>query len=69
MELATTIDAGMPFVKASYKLGRGDPLILVLNCYDAISALNMAARQAYHPNLDGIAAHIAANPCEESDLL
>ena len=67
VELAATIDAGMPFVKATFNLEGDGPL--VLNCYDTISALNMAARQAYYPSLDGITAHIAANPHEESDLL
>ena len=41
---------------------------LVLSCYDTISALNMAARQAHYPNLDAIAGRIAANAHEESDL-
>ena len=67
VELAATIDAGMPFVKATYNLEGDGPL--VLNCYETISALNMAARQAYYPNLDVIAAHIPACPREESDLL
>ena len=67
MELAATIDAGMPFVKATYNLEGDGPL--ALTCYDAISALNMSARQAYYPNLDAIAAHIVSNAQEESDLV
>ena len=67
VELAATIDAGMPFVKATYNLEGDGPL--ALTCYDAISALNMSARQAYYPNLDAIAAHIASNAQEESDLV
>lgn len=54
VELAVTIDAGMPFVKATYNLEGDGPL--VLTCYDTISALNMSARQAHYPNLDAIAA-------------
>lgn len=67
VELAATVDAGMPFVKATYNLEGDGPL--VLTCYDTISALNVAARQAYYPNLESVAAHIAASPREESDLL
>ena len=54
VELAAIIDAGMPFVKATYNLEGDGPL--VLTCYDTISALNMSARQAHYPNLDAIAA-------------
>ena len=67
VELAATIDEGMPFVKATYNLEGDGPL--ALTCYDAISASNMSARQAYYPNLDAIAAHIASNAQEESDLV
>ena len=68
VELAATIDAGMPFVKATYSLEGDGPL--ALTCYDVISALNMAARQAHYPNVDAIAAHIAAGDVqEEGELL
>ena len=67
MELAATIDAGLPIVKCTYNLEGDGPL--VLSCYDTISALNIAARQAHYPNLDAIAGHIAANAHEESDLV
>ena len=68
VELAVTIDAGMPFVRATYNLEGDGPL--ALTCYDAISALNMAARQAHYPNVDAIAAQIAAGDAqEEGDLL
>ena len=68
VELAVTIDAGMPFVQSMYNLEGDGPL--ALTCYDIISALNMSARQAHYPNLDDVAAHIAAgNTQEESDLL
>ena len=67
VELAATIDAGLPFVKCTYNLEGDGPL--VLSCYDTISALNMAARQAHYPNLDAIAGSIAANAHEESDLV
>ena len=61
------IDAGLPFVKCTYNLEGDGPL--VLSCYDTISALNIAARQAHYPNLDAIAGRIAANAHEESDLV
>ena len=68
VKIAVTIDAGMPFVRATYNLDRDGPL--ALTCYDTINALNMATRQAHYPNLDAIAAHIAAsNIQEESELL
>ena len=53
VELAVTIDAAMPFVKATYSLDGDGPL--ALTCYEAISALNAAARQAYYPNLQAVA--------------
>ena len=52
VELAVTIDAGMPFVKATYNLEGDGPL--VLTTYEIISALNTAARQAYYPNLSAV---------------
>ena len=67
VELAATIDAGMPFVKTTYNLEGDGPL--VLTCYDTIGALNTAARQAHYPNVDGIAEHIAADAQEKSDLV
>ena len=67
VELAATIDAGLPFVKCTYNLEGDGPL--VLSCYDTISALNMAARQAHYPNLDAIAGRIATNAHEKSDLV
>ena len=53
VELAVTIDVAMPFVKATYSLEGDGPL--ALTCYEAISALNVAARQAYYPNLQAVA--------------
>ena len=52
VELAVTIDAAMPFSRATYKLEGDGPL--ALTCYEAISALNVAARQAYYPNLQAV---------------
>lgn len=56
VELAVTIDAGMPFVKATYNFeGEG---ALALTCYEIISALNVAARQANYSNLAAVSSHI-----------
>ena len=49
VELAVTVDAGMRFVQATYNLEGDGPL--ALTCYETISVLNAAARQAYYPNL------------------
>ena len=68
VELAVTIDAGMPFVLATYNLEGDGPL--TLSCYEAISALNVAARQAYYPNLNAKASEIACGDAQlERDLL
>ena len=68
VELAVTIDAGMPFVKATYNL-EGDGS-LALTCYESISALNVAARQAHYPNLAAVASQISSgNPRKENELL
>ena len=42
VELAVTVDAAMPFVKATYNLEGDGPL--ALSCYETISGLNVAAR-------------------------
>ena len=68
VEIAVTIDAGMPFVQATYKLEGDGPL--TLSCYETISALNSAARQAYYPNLNAKASEIACGNIQlESDLI
>ena len=52
VELAVTVDAGMPFVRATYNLEGDGPL--VLKCYEEISSLNAAVTQAYYPNLQSV---------------
>ena len=42
VELAVTVDAGMPSVQATYNLEGDGPL--ALTCYETISALYAAAR-------------------------
>ena len=68
VELAVTINAAMPFVRATYELEGDGPL--ALSCYETISALNAFARQAHYPNLTSVASTLSAgNARMESDLL
>ena len=68
VELAVTVDAGMPFVKATYNFEGDGPL--ALTCYETISALNAAAKQAYYPNLRAVTSEISSgNSLIESDLV
>ena len=68
VELAVTVDAGMPFVQATYNLEGDGPL--ALTCYETISALNAAAKQAYYPNLRAVTSEISSgNSLIESDLV
>ena len=59
VELAVTVDAGMPFVCATYNLEGDGPL--VLKCYEEISCLNAAVTQAHYPNLQAIINSISAS--------
>ena len=68
VELAVTIDAGMPFVKATYNLEGHGPLALI--CYETISTLNVAARQVDCHNLAAVACRISLGDAQmESKLL
>ena len=58
VELAVTVDAGMPFVQAMYNFEGDGPL--AFTCYETISALNAAARQAYYPNLRAVTSEISS---------
>ena len=53
IEIAATVDAGMPFVKATYKIEGDGPL--AYECYEIISALSVAAQITHFPNVDAIA--------------
>ena len=68
VELAITVDAGMPFVQATYNL-EGDDGPLALTCYKTISALNAAARQAYYPNLRAVTSEISSGNSLIDDLV
>ena len=67
VELGATIDAATPFVKATYNLEGDGPL--ALSCYEAISALNVAARQADYPNLKAVANNVASENDMEEELI
>ena len=67
VELAFTIDAAAPFVKATYNLEGDGPL--ALTCYEAISALNVAARQAHYPNLEVVIRNVASDSDMEEKLI
>ena len=69
IELAVTIiDAGMPFVIATYNLEGDGALALIF--YKTISALNVAARQADYHNLVAVASDISLGDAQmESELL
>ena len=53
IEIAATVDAGMPFVKATYKIEGDGPL--AYECYEIISALSVAAQITHFPNVDALA--------------
>ena len=68
VELAVTVDAGMRFVQATYNLEGDGPL--ELTCYETISVLNAAARQAYYPNFRAVTTEISSgNSIIEIDLV
>ena len=53
-ELAVIVDAGMPFVQATYKLEGDGPL--ALECYEVISSLTTAVNMVvlHYPNLQAV---------------
>ena len=52
VELAVTVDAGMPLARAKYNLEGDKPL--AFKCYKEISGLDAAVTQAYYPNLQAV---------------
>lgn len=58
MELAITIDAGEPFVKATYRLEGDGPL--VFSAYEEISTLRAVVANAHHPNANAVAAKLSS---------
>ena len=67
VELAVTIDAALPFVRATYLLEGDGPL--ALSFYEAISSLNSAARQANYSNLSAVASTLSAGDTDMEEHL
>ena len=67
VELAVTIDPALPFVRATYLLEGDGPL--ALSCYEAISSLNSAARQANYSNLSAVASTLSAGDTDMEEHL
>ena len=67
VELAVTIDVAAPFVEATYNLEGDGPL--ALNCYEAISALNVAARQVHYPNSEAVVRNVFSESDMEEELI
>ena len=65
MELAAVVDAGEPFVKATYVL-EGDGL-LVFRAYSVLQALSEAAGRRYYPNVDAMAKELSGSPAEKAE--
>jgi hypothetical protein len=67
VELAVTVDAALPFVKATYVLEGDGPL--ALSCYETISSLNAAARQANYSNLAAVASNLSSGDTDMEEHL
>ena len=57
LELAAVIDAGEPFVKATYNLEGDGPLVFC--CFEVLASLSVGIRTAHFPNLSAISTKIA----------
>ena len=53
LELAATIDAGEPFVKATYRLEGDGPL--ALECYEIVATVQVAIHSNHYPNVTVLA--------------
>ena len=57
LELVAVIDAGDPFVRATYKL-EGDGA-LVFDCFDVLSSLAASIQTSHFPNLTAVSAQLS----------
>ena len=57
MELAITVDAGEPFVKATYHMEGDGPL--VFSAYEEISTLRSTTSNPFYPNVRAVADELA----------
>ena len=53
LELAATVDAGEPFVKATYRLEGDGPL--ALECYEVVTMVQAAIHSGHYPNVTALA--------------
>ena len=62
VEIAAVIDAGKPFVQATYKLEGDGPV--AVECYEIISSLSVSVRMENYPNVQAIAKSIASGKAD-----
>ena len=67
IELAMTIDAGEPFVKATYCLEGDGPLIF--SAYEEIKALERGIEVQYYPNTNAVANSLTTDPSRRKQLV
>ena len=65
-ELAVTIDAGEPFVKATYRLEGDGPLTLIV--YEEISNLRASVSCEYYPNVVAVVTSLSSTPTHVDQL-
>ena len=63
MELAVTVDAGEPLVKATYKLEGDGPL--AIDCYEVLSSVKAAIQVCHLPNTVAISKRLATTVLPE----
>ena len=56
MEIASTVDAGEPFVKATYQLEGDGPLVFL--AYEEIRTLFSTIAHPFYPNVSAVAGHL-----------
>lgn len=67
IELAATVDAGEPFVKATYILEGDGPL--VLSAYKEIQELRASVRNEYYPNVVAVARRLSTSTSQCDQLV
>ena len=65
-ELAVTIDAGEPFVKATYRLEGDGPLAFIV--YEEISNLRASVSCEYYPNVVAVVTSLSSTPTHVDQL-
>ena len=70
LEIAVIVDAGMPFVQATYRLEGDGPLALL--CYEVISSLTTAVNlmpMPHYPNLQAVARRLSGGNLQNQQQL